>query len=320
MKKKWIAVLSLEAAVCTAYVLLGQALPNFFGTAVAFPFQQIGLGLRTLSLSGSAGNVIAIVLYAVTCLIPEVFLVMKLHRKHLYREDSLLILLSLLLFPVLYLMINPHLQARYLGTAMALMGNTMLGSAVYTVLLCYGILKLLRRFYSAREHRLMDYLKYLLLAMAAFLVLGVFGTGLDDVLKSITSVQEQNQGSESTLGTTYVFLWLGFLVDALPNLLCCGLILEACTLLMNMQEDPYREEVITEANALSRHCGLLLTVTALCNMGFNLLQFLFAKQLRVVDSTLQLPLTTLVLVIGLLLFAQFIHSHKQLKEENEGFI
>lgn len=320
MKQKLSFLLALEGVVCIAYVLLGQTLPDLFGTAVSFPFQQIGLGLRLLSLSGTAGNVAAIILYAAVCLLPAGYLLCISKKRGLHGEDYLLLLLSLVLFPVLYLLVNPHLQERFLGTAMALAGSSVLGLTVYSVLAGWCILRLLRRFFCADAPVLMTCLKALLLVLAALMVMSACGTELDALLASFQNLRSSNQGTESTLGTTYCFLVLQYGIQILPQFLCCGILLHAWEMLGWMKTDPYCEDVISAAEKLSRRCGGLLVTIVLSNVGFNLLQLLFAKKLRVVDSNLSLPLDILVLVIVLLLAAQLIRSHKELKEENESFI
>lgn len=315
MKKKMTLFLVLEAVLCAAYVLPGQALPNLFGTLVTFPFKQIGLGLRALSLSGGAGNVTAIVLYIAVCLVPMAVL---LRKKAWQWEDSLLVVLTAALFPVMYLMVNPHLQGEWLGQMQATLGTEIMGAVIWSIIAGYLVLRLLRKCFAAEEHRLMDYLRGLMAVLAAAFVLGAFGTGLDGLLGSIESVRSGN--SVGNLNTTYFFLGLQYLVDILPNILCCGIIQDAHDMLGNMKEEPYSDEVIAAAEELSRSCGMLLTAVVVSNAAFNLLQLLNMKRLHVVNAVVQLPLDVVVLVIALLLMARFIRSHKQLKEENDFFI
>ena len=54
-------LLSVEAAACVLFCILQRSLSGLFSTLIAFPFEQIGAGLRVLSLSGAVGNVIAII-------------------------------------------------------------------------------------------------------------------------------------------------------------------------------------------------------------------------------------------------------------------
>ena len=56
-------LLSVEAAACVLFCILQRSLSGLFSTLIAFPFEQIGAGLRVLSLSGAVGNVVAIILY-----------------------------------------------------------------------------------------------------------------------------------------------------------------------------------------------------------------------------------------------------------------
>ena len=63
-------LLSVEAAACVLFCILQRSLSGLFSTLIAFPFEQIGAGLRVLSLSGAVGNVIAIILYMLLGLIP----------------------------------------------------------------------------------------------------------------------------------------------------------------------------------------------------------------------------------------------------------
>lgn len=63
-------LLSVEAAACVLFCILQRSLSGLFSTLIAFPFEQIGAGLRVLSLSGAVGNVVAIILYILLGLIP----------------------------------------------------------------------------------------------------------------------------------------------------------------------------------------------------------------------------------------------------------
>ena len=63
-------LLSVEAAACVLFCILQRSLSGLFSTLIAFPFEQIGAGLRVLSLSGAVGNVVAILLYMLLGLTP----------------------------------------------------------------------------------------------------------------------------------------------------------------------------------------------------------------------------------------------------------
>ena len=97
-EKRLAAFLGVEAAVCVALYVGVAAAPSWLSAAAAFPFEQIGAGLRALSLSGAAGNAVAVVLYAVLSLLPVAGMIVLGRRGRLRGEDALLAVLSLLLF------------------------------------------------------------------------------------------------------------------------------------------------------------------------------------------------------------------------------
>ena len=55
-QNKLYAVLAAAGVLCLAAQLGDAALPEIFTAVSAFPFDQIGLGLRALSLSGRASR------------------------------------------------------------------------------------------------------------------------------------------------------------------------------------------------------------------------------------------------------------------------
>lgn len=317
MKRKAFLLLSLEALACAAYVFLGQALPSLFGALVTFPFKQIGLGLRALSLSGGGGNWAAIGLYGLLCLLPAGLLLL---RKPHHCEDLLLVLLSVVLFPVMYLMVNPQLLSGWLGQVYETMGGELLCLVTWSILVGYGLMTVLRKCFTAQHPKLTDYLKGLLVAYCAALVFGVFGNGLDSLLTNMDALRQANTGSANGLTLTYVFLVLQFFANNLPNVLFCGILLDACALLELLQTDGYTDSLISAADALSHRCGRMLMLVVLSNVCFNVVQLLFIRNLRNVSTVVRMPLDILLLVVGMLLIARFIRAHKALMDENDSFI
>ena len=104
-------LLSVEAAACVLFCILQRSLSGLFSTLIAFPFEQIGAGLRVLSLSGAVGNVVAIILYMLLGLIPAGIWGFLHWRKKSEPLDIMLLVISALLFVTLYYMINPGCQA-----------------------------------------------------------------------------------------------------------------------------------------------------------------------------------------------------------------
>ena len=103
-------LLSVEAAACVLFCILQRSLSGLFSTLIAFPFEQIGAGLRVLSLSGAVGNVVAIILYMLLGLIPAGIWGFLHWRKKSEPLDIMLLVISALLFVTLYP--HPHQHHR----------------------------------------------------------------------------------------------------------------------------------------------------------------------------------------------------------------
>ncbi|NLU52051.1 MAG: hypothetical protein GXX10_04195 [Clostridiaceae bacterium] len=322
MKRKLFYVfLTVEAVLC---ILLNLARENFsmaYSAVISFPFEQIGLGLRKLSLSGDTGNIAAIVLYSAICLIPLVLLLIFKKSRKLYPEDALLALLSPMLFGVMYLMINPGLMGPFLGSiASRSFGKAVLGSMVYSVIVGYIILRLLRIFNNADITRLHKYLSILLGILNVLFVCLAFGDEFMVLLDSMDALRAGNIGNEKNLGMSYIFLTLKYTVNILPYILDVFVAFTAMNLLNEMRYNRYSEATVNASAKLSLVCRISLAITVISNIIFNLLQLVFFKTLLVIQSTVQIPLISIAFILITLLLSQYIRENKQLKDDNDMFI
>lgn len=322
MKHKAFGVfIAIEALLCMLLYSTREVLPNAFTAAMAFPFEQFGMWLRALSLSGSAGNVTAIILYITLCLIPAIALLFMRKKRKLQHEDALLGLLSVVLFAVLYLMINLGMLGMYLGVnAGPKVGKAILGGMVYSVLCGYLVLRILRIFFAANNEKLQKYLMVMLCVLNALFVYLVFGVYFGDLLNAFQAIQAGNTGNEHLLGVSYVFFVMQYLVDVVPYVLDVVIVLSALRLLKDLNADRYSESAVIAARKLSHLCGLALAITVLSNIGFNLLQLIFIKKLFVLNGVVNIPVLSIAFVLAVLLLARFIGDNKQLKDDNDLFI
>lgn len=322
MKRKTFFIFLLcEAALCMMLYLAREALPQVFTTLIAFPYEQIGILLRILSLSGSLGNAISIILYVAICLAPAFLLFLLKRRRRLYSEDTLLAILSAVLFVVIYLMINPGLLSTRIGGSDALsIGKALLGGIAYSILIGYILLRILRQIYAADTYRLQKYLVVLLYIINILLVYVVFGGQFGILLDSFDTLRAGNTGNEQNLGMSYIFLVLKYLVNVLPYILVILVVFHGQDLLSELSIDRYSETTVAAAEKLSGKCGLALIITVISNIGFNLLQLVFFKKLLVVNGSVQIPLLSIAFVLAAFLLAQYIRENKQLKDDNDMFI
>lgn len=324
MKQKiFYGVLAAEALLCVLVHSMKGMVMEVFSSLMAFPFEALGYGLRQLSLSGIIGNIAAIILYMTFSLIPAVVLLWIYVKKKFQPEDVLLAVLSILLFVVMYLMINPRLMTTFFGMAVGSsteFGKAFLGGMVYSVLTGYAVLKVLRLFFGAERRKLQSYLYVLLGALNMLLVYMICGGCYGSFLEAIEQVKKGNTGTEAGLGMTYFFLFLQMLINALPYILDIFIVLALQKLLEQLALGSFTEEAVNAADKLSRVCGFSLLITTLSSVGFNLLQLLMSRDLRVINGTVQIPLLSIILVLAALLAAQLVKESKELKDDNDMFI
>lgn len=314
-------ILAVEAIASLMFAIVGTSIDNLFSTVMAFPFQQLGLGLRALSLSSVVGNMVAIVLYIIICLVPCVVILIRRKKNLLHIEDALLVILSILLFVVMYQMINPGLiRLTYRDNSGLPFAKAVLGGTVYSVICAYVVLRVLRLFFSSETAGLQRYLVILLVLVNALFVYLIFGSGINSLINSFKTLRESNSGNEHLLGASYAFLILQFVVDNIPFALNIFVVFAGISLLHALTSDRYSVETIASAENLSKICIISLIITVLTNPVFNILQLMFSKMLFHINSQVEIPLFSIAFVLAVLLFSRLVAENKVLKDDNDSII
>lgn len=319
-RKTFIFLLVAEAALCLALNFAGTIMQGAVTTGLAFPFEQIALGLRALSLSGGVGNGVAIVLYLAVCLAPLVWILLRKPRK-LLPEDALLALLCGGLFWVIYHMINPGLMTHsaVVGGGLAV-AKALMGGAVYSVLCAYIVLQVLRRLFSAGLKQLQRYMMVLLHLLNVIFVYAVFGSGVSALGQSIAALQASNTGNEHLLGTSYLFLVLQHLVNMLPYALNIVMVFGAIRLLHQLRQDKYSQQTIDAAHTFSRLCVACLVITVSTIALLNILQLFMARFIYSINGQLVIPVFSIVFVLAALLLSRLVIENKALRDDSDSII
>lgn len=293
-----------------------------FTSVLSFPLEQVAFLLRILSLSGSAGNVLAIIMYAGLCLFPTFFLLAKICKRKMYSEDFLLALISAYLFVALYYMINPQLLPELLGKVSGnqQMGNALLSCGFYSLLTGYAILHSLRLIQQSDRERLQKILSAVLIVMGILFAAAAFGTCLSDYRESVQNLQTDLSIGSYSEKITKTFLLLQYLMDALPYILDVVIVFYAHKLLKGLLEEPYSCGTLEVAEKFSMICRKSLVILIFVSMGWNLLQLFFAKKLYVVNVNVSISVFSIAFVLVCYLMVQFVKENKALKDDNELFI
>lgn len=322
MKNKALSILLLVTAVMSIIlVILKLSFAGIFGNIVCIPFEQIGVLLRMLSLNGGIQNIFAILLYAVLSLSPLFMLLQKSRNKSIKKEDCILILLSILLFYILYMMVNPGLipvqGALGMGRTIA---KSLLCGTVYSLIVTYLVLKAIRVFFESQTTTLYRFMILLLSITAMLFTISIFGSGLNDVITQVESIKVANTGYESSLALTCFFVVIKYILNSIPSAISILVIFKGIKLINEFFVDPYSEAAAIASKSLSSVCKIGLIVTVCSNAAFNLLQLLFIENLRNIDSLIQIPLFSIIFVLGALILSRMVMENKTLKDDNDSII
>lgn len=322
MKNKALSILLLVTAVMsTILVILRLSFAGIFGSIVCFPFEQIGVLLRILSLKGGIQNIFAIVFYTILSITPLMVFLQKLKKKSIKIEDYILMLLSFLLFYVLYMMVNPGLipvqGALGMGSTIA---KSLLCGTVYSLIVTYLVLKAIRVFFESQTTTLYRFMILLLSITAILFTISIFGSGLNEAIAQIEAIRSANTGNESGLIHTYIFAIAKFILNSIPSVISILVIFKGIKLINEFFVDPYSETSTIASKNLSSVCKIGLIVTVCSNAAFNLLQLLFIKNLRSIDSLIQIPLFSIIFVLGALILSKMVMENKTLKDDNDSII
>lgn len=335
MKIKNLAmVLVIEAVLCLLAATLAIPSANAFIVAVSFPFAQIGGWLRTLSLSGALGNVAAILVYSAVGLVPLLYFLWRLVKKKVKLEDCLLVVMSALLFIMMYLMVNPAFFTKHVSNGLEglgqlitgfnahiqLSGKAAWGISFYSVLFGYLILKLLRGVGGAGTAGVLDWIQRLLALIAAILVFSVFYLGVLGINTTILEVKSTNTNPDISLAATNAFIIIRNILRLAPVALSIGLVLLAIKLAEALKEDKFGQEMVLLAGRLAALCRVTVIVTVICTVIANLLQLLFNYYLLNTYFSAQVPIFSLLLTLILLVLAQYFADSSKIHQDNQLFI
>ena len=283
----------------------------------SFPFEQIGWGLRQLSLSGSIGNVVAILFYGIISFSPMgIFVILKKHKRS-YAADFMLPVLSILLFVMMYYMINPGLIVSMVAGA----GRMMWGATFYSVLVTYLVIRLLgtdkRVDLKSLQKTLRIVLVFILFLFAGSVAIEIF----INLPEAWTNLAEKNTGIDaSQLTLTYIALALRSIASAIPNALSAVAVFLSVKVLKELLEDAYSETAVVMVRKIGVFCRRSLIVVAVVIMLVNVLQLMFASKIYDVHIWVSIPVFAILFLLVIHLLAKYMEENQRLKKDIDLFI
>ena len=289
---------------------------------ITFPWEQIGLGLRRLSLSGSAGNIAAWILFLAAGALPLFTMAFLRYRRKSCRADYLLPLLSVSLFAGLWFFINPSYMDRYLSPMpTGGIAKYSLAAVIYSLFLTWILLRLVFLYEKAGQGRLLAGLRILLGLYGLVLGIGLFVQSSVEFREALRALQESNTGSDSHLvRISTLFLAIRIVIGILPTASQIALLFMMVLFLRRYEKEPFGPEASLAMKRLKAASGRLLTVALLANAGFNVLQLLCSRFLLTSFHKIPFPLSEILVMLGIRTLSFLYLESRRLKEDNDMFI
>ena len=294
--------------------------------AMTAPIELAGGLLRELSLSGPGGNILAWVLVFLAAGLPLLLLVLPPNRGRRHWEDALLPISSLLLIVLAFCAVNPS----YLGGFFISMRLTAAAAVWVSLLVFWGVLRLLRGMEEAPLERLSGVLRILLVGCAALLVFAA-ASRVSGAIVEINNLQQDwtlflavaSVPEPSGLtGDQALNIALALpLVELIPDLLGAWMLLLAADLTTALARDPFGEESVGRCVTTARWSRLAIQATLVLALGVNLVKLArYDSLITEVKVSLDLPLIPLILSAALYLLCRCVQRGRELQEDNDSII
>lgn len=294
--------------------------------ALTAPIELAGGMLRELSLSGPGGNVLAWAIVLLAAGLPLLLLVLPPNRGRRHWEDIFLPASSLLLIGLAFCAVNPSYLDRFFGSTL------LIAAAVIWVslLVFWGVLRLLRGMEEAPLEKLSGVLRILLVGCAALLVFAA-ASRVSGAIVEINNLQQDwtlflavaSVPEPSGLtGDQALNIALALpLVELIPDLLGAWMLLLAADLTTALARDPFGEESVGRCVTTARWSRLAIQATLVLALGVNLVKLArYDSLITEAKVSLDLPLIPLILSAALYLLCRCVQRGRELQEDNDSII
>jgi len=310
-----IAIFSILLSLCFIIlsIFVGKELSNQVIFIFEEPFQLIGYSIRKLSLLGGMGNIFAIFLYLIISLIPIFILIYTFKKKKIVKIDYFFIpLISLLLFWMMYYMINPNLLIELLPPVLALqvIEGDLTALKIFRVGLVFTldifvVIYLFIRFYVCQKTSIYKLIHIILYALAFSIVLGTFYIQLSSLLRNFSINPYDNFQS---------IMNFGFQLASASIIII--LIVYFQKLVEYIESNKINSQLIDLSTRISNF-ALVSVVVILSNLFINnLYNMVFSKQMQDIKFILSIPMLELMIVMVMLLITEYIKRTYLVHEEN----
>lgn len=308
--KTWIAAFA-AALLGIAFANLEHSKSLNLWEVCSAPFALLGGGLRSLSLSGFAGNLAAWCIVLAVSALP-LLLMRKAPRQ---KEDLLLVLSCGAVFAMLYYAVNPTLLNELAGTFYPIAALC----TALSLLVGWWALSLLRRLEGEKAQTLARALAVLLTACALLLAFdSAYGPMADVLALEENFAAGDFMGRSRRLSMVVLVATTGMRIGL--NVLAAQLMLLGAGLARELGRMEFDEQAVDVCRKTARDCVKVVRRTVEATAAINLLQLVFLNRLYDSSFQLEFPLLTLALAAGLYLLCRFLEQGHRLQVDSDSII
>lgn len=306
-------------------------------TIFSFPFEQIGYGLRALSLSGNIGNIIAIGLYVIFCSSPVIYYFILKRKGRSTEKEGLLFVISLCLFCGIYLYINPGLINQVEGLSYFTADYMFIvGSTIWSVIILYVLLCILHGIEKKDSVDLLSVIRNIIITIMVLTILDVGVNGILSLITEIKTVAESNSeelfsevidgatgqfiGYDFNLNRTYIWLTVKYILNCIPSIMLLRILFISKNIIGTLQKDSFDETAIKKLHKLAISCKNVVIAIGVLTVIQNFIQLGLEQYLLSANYQVVVPVYTLLIVFIIMLLARKFSETRDLKLDNDSFI
>ena len=315
-KRAFIILLVTEAGLLAALTLLVRNYPNYFSSTAAFPFEQIARFLARLSRAGGLRKGIGVAGWFGISAVPAMIALRYRRGKETILERISLFVLSVVLFFALYGMAAPHAFSfvrhtsaeEVSGWAKAI--RQICGPSVWTVVVLYIFLLLIRLFRQGNKEQLIRYMRIILYVLCVIFT-AVAAVSLTRGILSFPDTPDTAMDKG--------FAAIRLAAQMIPYVFDILVIICLLDLLQSAMGEG-QNGIEKAAEKVSRTCCAALGVTAAVTALINIIQMVFMQLLTNIYATMDIPVVSMAFVIMILLLTRLLIENKKLRDDNSLFI
>lgn len=283
---------------------------------MSYPFDLMGNGLRKLSLSSTVGNIIALLIYILICLIPVLIYLYKYKKETNKEVDVILIGLSAYLFYAIYQFINPMelyslLPEEFYGSGGFISaGKLSVSMMFYIIVISYLILLSLTSLSVEERVNNKKALKSLQIIFVLLLVSDIvliFYFGMFDLLSKLNK-------------SGFLFYIMKYILSVAPMIMSMIVMFVGIKLINDFRENQYGEDVVEGIKNIYEYSKTTVHLSVVSSLLINGMQLLLSSAINDVNMFLNIPFVPLIVAFVGIILCRYFKESKDLYDDNNTII